>query len=104
MSEHSRIMEEMYESACELHAAGFIDKRRMNEHEALYRANQVPQYTGESVKALRGRLNVSQAVLATIINTSAATVRSWEAGTKKPGGPTCKLLDVLDRKGIEALL
>jgi putative transcriptional regulator len=97
-------MEEMYEAACELHEAGFIDKRRMSEHEALYRANQVPQYTSDTVKALRNRLNVSQSVLATIINTSAATVRSWEAGTKKPGGPTCKLLDVLDRKGIEALL
>jgi putative transcriptional regulator len=97
-------MEEMYESACALHAARFIDKRRMSEHEALYRANQVPRYTGESVRALRGRLNVSQAVLATIINTSVATVRSWEAGTKKPGGPTCKLLDILDRKGLEALL
>ena len=97
-------MEEMYETACDLHAGGFIDKRRMGEHEALYRANQVPQYTGENVKALRSRLNVSQAVLAVIINTSAATVRSWEAGTKKPGGPTCKLLDILERKGIEALL
>lgn len=104
MSENSRIMEEMYGAACDLHAAGFIDKRRMSEHEALFRATRVPQYCGESVKALRRRLNVSQAVLATIINTSAATVRSWEAGTKKPGGPTCKLLDILDRKGIEALL
>ena len=104
MSEHSRIIEEMYETASELHAAGFIDKRRMKEHEALYRANQIPQYTGESVKALRGRLNVSQTVLAAIINTSAASIRSWEAGTKKPGGPTNLLLDILDRKGIEALL
>lgn len=37
---------------------------------------------------------------AIIINTSAATVRAWEAGTKNPGGPSCKLLEVLDRKGI----
>ena len=104
MKGHSRIVEEMYATASNLHAAGFIDKRRMKEHEALYRANQIPQYTGESVKALRGRLNVSQAVLAAIINTSAASIRSWEAGTKKPGGPTNLLLDILDRKGIEALL
>jgi len=43
-------------------------------------------------------------VLAGIINTSAATVRAWEAGTKKPGGPSCKLLELLDRKGLEAFL
>jgi putative transcriptional regulator len=72
-------MEEMREAASKLHAGGFIDRRRVSEHEALYRANQVPQFTGESVKALRSRLDVSQTVLAIIINTSAATVRSWEA-------------------------
>lgn len=102
--QHSRILEEVYESAKGLHSIGLIDKKRMLEYEALYCANQVPQYTGESVKALRDRLNVSQAALAIMINTSASTVRSWEAGTKKPGGPSCKLLDILDRKGIEALL
>jgi len=104
MSEHSRIIEEMRETALGLHGAGVIDKRRMREHEAFYRANQVPQYTGENVKDLRTRLRVSQAALALIINTSAATVRAWESGTKKPGGPSCKLLELLDRKGIEALL
>ena len=104
MNEHSRIIEEMRETALDLHAVGVIDKRRMREHEAFYRANQVPQYTGEHVKELRTRLHVSQAALAVIINTSAATVRAWEAGTKKPGGPSCKLLELLDRKGIESLL
>jgi len=47
---------------------------------------------------------VSQAALAIIINTSAATVRAWEAGAKKTGGPSCKLMELLYRKGIEALL
>ena len=82
---------------------GFIDKRRMDEHEALFRAHQVPRYTAESVKGLRRRLNIRQSVLAAIINTSAATVRAWEAGGKKPGGPSCKLLDLLERKSVEAL-
>ena len=104
MMKHSRIIEEMQETAQGLFAAGIIDKRRMREYEALSRASQVPQYNADSVKALRSRLNVSQAALAIIINTSAATVRAWEAGTKNPGGPSCKLLEMLDRKGIEALL
>ncbi|MBP3730005.1 MAG: helix-turn-helix domain-containing protein [Mailhella sp.] len=100
----SRIMDEMHATAQDLFASGFIDKRRMDEHEALFRTHQVPQYTAEAVKGLRQRLNISQSVLAAMINTSAATVRSWEIGAKKPGGPSCKLLDILDRKGIEALL
>ena len=104
MTEHSRIIEEMHETMSGLHAGGLIDERRMREFEAMYQAHKVPQYTGETVKELRSRLNVSQAALAIVINTSASTVRAWEAGQKKPGGPSCKLLELLDRKGLEALL
>jgi putative transcriptional regulator len=104
MSERSRIIEEMRETAQGLQKTGIIDARRMREYEALYRASQVPQYTGDSVKELRVRLNISQTVLAHVINTSAATVRAWEAGTKRPGGPSCKLLHILDRKGLEVFL
>ena len=104
MNERSRIIEEMYETAQGMRSAGIIDKRRMREYEALYTANSVSKYTGETVKELRSRLNVSQTALALIINTSAATVRAWEAGAKKPGGPSCKLLNLLERKGIDALL
>ncbi len=100
----SRILEEMHGTAEVLFAGGFIDKRRMDEHEALFQAHQVPQYTAESVKDLWQRLNISQSVLAAIINTRSATVRAWEAGCKKPGGPSCKLPDLLDRKGVETLL
>lgn len=104
MTEHSRIITEIHQTMQGLHAGGLIDEPRMRELEALYRANQVPEYTGEKVKELRDRLQVSQAALAIIINTSAHTVRAWEAGKKKPGGQSRLLLDILDRKGIEALL
>ncbi len=100
----SRIIEEMHETAKGLHAAGVIDKRRMQKYEALYRAHHVPQFTGEEVKELRGRLNVSQSALAIILNASANSVRAWESGAKKPSGASCLLLDILARKGIEALL
>ena len=70
MTKHSRIIEEMHETVQGLHSGGLIDERRMREFEALYRANQVPKFNADSVKALRSRLNVSQAALAIIINTS----------------------------------
>ena len=31
-------------------------------------------------------------------------VQQWEQWAKKPGGPSCKLLHLLDRKGLSALL
>jgi len=31
-------------------------------------------------------------------------VRSWEQGDKRPSGPSLKLLNLIDRKGLEAVL
>ena len=102
MSEPNRMLQEALETAQDLHRAGVIDMRKLQEYEAL--CSPIPKFTGEEVKELRDRIKVSQPVLARLINTSASAVRAWETGQKNPGGPSCKLLDILNRKGIEALL
>ena len=43
-------------------------------------------------------------MLASVLNTSTSTVRKWEVGDKRPSGPSQKLLDILERKGLEAVL
>jgi putative transcriptional regulator len=100
---NSRILDEMHETARGLHAAGLIDKRRMLEYDALCLA-PVPEYSSEKIRALRERHKLSQAVLASVLNTSLSTVRQWEIGKKHPSGPSLKLLNLLDRKGLEALI
>ncbi|MGK2898206.1 MAG: helix-turn-helix domain-containing protein [Burkholderiaceae bacterium] len=60
--------------------------------------------SSEHIRALRDRLKLSQAVLATVLNTSLSTVRQWEIGEKHPSGPSLKLLHLLDRKGLDALI
>ncbi len=100
---NNRILDVVHETALDLHEAGFIDKRRMREYDALCLA-PVPDYTSEKIRALRERFKLSQAVLATILNTSLSTVRQWEIGEKHPSGPSLKLLDLLDRKGLEGLI
>jgi putative transcriptional regulator len=64
----------------------------------------MPEYSSARIRELRDRYHVSQAVLATVLNTSLSTVRQWEIGEKRPSGPSVKLLNLLDRKGLEALL
>lgn len=64
----------------------------------------VPPFDAARIRALRERLNLSQAVLATVLNTSASTVRKWELGDKSPSGPSLRLLDLLERKGLTAVL
>lgn len=99
----SRILDAVHETAHNLHSAGFIDKRRMRDYDALCLA-PVPVYSSEQIRALRARYKLSQAVLASVLNTSPSTVRQWEIGDKHPSGPSAKLLDLLDRKGLEALI
>ena len=61
-------------------------------------------YSPEQIRTLRDRYRISQAVLASILNISHSTIQKWEIGEMYPGGPSLKLLSILDRKGIEALI
>ena len=99
----SPILDAVHETARDLHSAGFIDKRRMREYDALCLA-PVPVYSSRRIRALRARYKLSQAVLASVLNTRLSTVRQWEIGEKHPSGPSAKLLNLLDRKGLEALI
>jgi putative transcriptional regulator len=99
----SAILGAVHETAEDLHKAGFIDMRRMRHYDGLC-LTPVPEYSSDSIKAVRKRYKISQAVLASVLNTSLSTVRQWEIGHKHPSGPSAKLLDLLDRKGLEALI
>ena len=60
----SRLLETVrIEGARDLNEAGFIDKRRMHEFDALC-LTPIPAYTKERIRALRGRYRISGAVLA----------------------------------------
>jgi putative transcriptional regulator len=99
----SPIMEAVHETAVDLHRLGFIDQRKMRKYEALC-LDPIPAYNSEQIRTLRDRYQLSQAVLASLLNTSLSTVRQWELGDKHPSGPSQKLLNLLERKGLEALI
>ena len=99
---NSRILDAIHETASDLHRLGFIDKRAMESYGVLC-IPPVPEYTPEQIKTLRDRYQLSQSVLAAVLNTSLSTVQKWEIGEKHPGGPSLKLLSILDRKGLVAL-
>jgi putative transcriptional regulator len=99
----SKILEAVHETARDLHAAGFIDLRRMRNYDALC-LEPIPKYSSAKIRALRARHKLSQAVFASVLNTSPSTVRQWEIGDKHPSGPSLKLLSLLDRKGLDVLI
>lgn len=99
----SALLDAIYDGAVRLHAHGVIDKRRLSSYEALC-LEPVPVYSSAQIRALRTSLDLSQPVFAGVLNTSVSTVRSWEQGDKKPSGPSLKLLNLIDRKGLDAVL
>ncbi len=99
----SPILSAVHETASDLHRLGFISKRTMGQYDALC-MEPIPVYSSEDIRAMREKLNLSQTVLASVLNTSVSTIRKWEQGDKQPSGPSLKLLNLIDRKGLEAVL
>lgn len=98
-----KILDAVHETAKGLHKAGVMDAKTMREFDALC-LPRVKSYTPNQIKKLRLRYKASQSVFAAYLNTSPSTVQKWEQGQKKPNGPSLKLLNLVDTKGLEALV
>lgn len=96
------ILETVHETAQGLHKAGAMDTKTMREFDALC-LPPVKVYSAVQIKRIRDRNKASQAVFAAYLNTSPSTVQKWEQGQKSPNGPSLKLLNLVDQKGLEVL-
>jgi len=56
------------------------------------------------IKKLRESAKISQSVFAAYLNTSVSTVQKWEIGEKKPSGIALKLLNIVERNGLDVLV
>lgn len=98
-----RILETVHKTAKGLHDAGLMDITTMHEFDALC-LPPVKEYSATQIKRLRVKSKASQSVFAAYLNTSLSTVQKWEQGKKKPNGPSLKLLNLVDEKGLEMLI
>ncbi len=99
----SRILDELHETARGLHTSGLISAHRMAEYDAM-RKGSVEDMSPEKIKRLREKERLSQADLAAVLNTSISTIQKWEIGHQRPSGPSRRLLSLIERKGLEAIL
>src|SRR5690606_1991939 len=97
-----KILDSAYETAKGLHKAGVMEAKTMREFDALC-LPPVKNLSPAQIKRLRTRNKASQAVFAAYLNSSPSTVQKWEQGQKKPNGPSLKLLNLIEQKGLEAL-
>jgi putative transcriptional regulator len=97
------ILEVIHETAKGLFEAGVMEESTLRQLEARC-LPLVKEYTPQQIQQIRRRTRTSPAVFATYLNTSAATVRQWERGQKKPNGLSLKLLNLVKQKGLEVLI
>jgi putative transcriptional regulator len=95
-------------TAKDMYAGGVISKRT-HEKITLRHLGDAAQpaakpLTGRQIRALRDKENISQAVLAHHLHVSVGYVSQLERDEKRPTGPTLVLLNVIQRKGLEAIL
>lgn len=104
----SRLAKVLLETADGMRKAGLLDKAT---HEKITLRHLGPQttpkvtpMTGAQIRKLRARAKMSQAVFARYLNLTVGYVSQLERGTKQPTGAALALLNVIERKGIDALL
>ena len=99
----TNIKKAVYETAKDLHLAGLIPNERMKHYEKL-NLPQIHNFNPDDIKHLREKEQVSQSILAAYLNTSVSAVRQWESGEKKPSGLALRLLNLIERKGLDVIL
>jgi putative transcriptional regulator len=104
----SRLRAEIVEMAGDLNAVGLMSDgdlekitMRMLDKDKL---RKIAPLTGAEIRRVRERAGLSQAVFAHYLNLTVSYVSQLERGDKHPSGATAKLLDVIRRKGIDAIL
>lgn len=104
----SRLATALLETADDMRRAGVLDAdmhKKITLRHLGDRADSTPNpITGEEIRALREGANLSQAVFARYLNLTVGYVSQLERGAKRPTGPALVLLNVIRRKGIEAIL
>lgn len=97
------ILNNINESILGLHKIGLIDNLTMRQFEEI-KLPDIKKYDPIEIKNLRLRNKTSQSIFAHYLNISISTIQKWERGEKKPTGSALKLLNIIDKKGLEVLV
>ena len=102
----SRLTRELLEMSRDMVTSGIMDPVGFEKITKRHLAAGEPalhDLSGQDIRALREKANLSQAVFARYLNTSESTVEKWETGAKKPSGAALKLLSIVQKHGLQIL-
>lgn len=104
----NRLTRALLQTADDMRRAGMLDaaahEKITMRHLGDTAATAAEPITGEEIRLIRERAHLSQAVFARYLNLTVGYVSQLERGAKRPTGPALALLNVIRRKGIEAVL
>jgi putative transcriptional regulator len=104
----SRVTEAILETAKDMHRVGVLSHADYSKitmrHLGKDRADEIEPVSAREIRAMRERAHMSQAVFAHHLRLTPGYVSQLERGAKRPTGPALVLLNVIRRKGIEAIL
>jgi putative transcriptional regulator len=104
----SGLTETFLEVAEGMHRIGLMDEAVYREIVVRYigpnALDNLQPISGQEIRALRSQAKMSQAALAQRFNVSPSYISQLERGVKQPKGPALALLNVVRRKGVEAIL
>jgi putative transcriptional regulator len=99
----SKILEAAHEMARDLHEVGAMSDMTMRRMDVLCLPPK-RTFSADDIRRIRAASRMSQPVFAAFLNVGKTTVAQWEQGRKKPAGSAVRLLDLIDRKGIDAIV
>ncbi len=104
----SKLTEAILETAEGMHRIGMLDDDEYRKITVRHLGAQALPTTrpisGKQIRKLREKANMSQAAFARSLNLSVGYISQLERGAKEPKGPALALLNVIRRKGFEAIL
>jgi len=103
-----RLTKALLETARDMRRSELLDERTYAKitmrHLGENEVQKAEPITGEEIRALREKAHLSQAVFARHLNLTVGYVSQLERGAKRPTGAALVLLNVIRRKGFEAIL
>lgn len=105
---NNRVVEAILEMNDDQLRSGLISKA---EHDKITIRHMGPRglglsapMNGDEIRNMREKAHMSQAAFARVLNLTVGYVSQLERGVRKPTGPALSLLNVIRRKGVDAIL
>lgn len=107
-TESSPLTEALLETAKEMNSIGILGSDAYEKitmrHMEMKNRPEIEPLTAEDIRRIREQSHLSQSVFAKCLNLTVGYISQLERGAKRPTGAALMLLNVINRKGIEAIL